>query len=67
MITQSAEKCPSDPFSCLFECLISAFLNACLLYFDVIMIHNELYSLIFSRRGFIITRILFFLAWLIRD
>ena len=42
MIIYSADKCPSDTVSCLFECLFSAFLNACMLYFDVIMIKNEL-------------------------
>ena len=67
MITYSAEKRPSDPVSCLYECFIYAFLNACMLSFDVIMINNEFGPLLFSRHCFRRPRILFFLAWLIRD
>ena len=36
------EKCTSYPIFCLFECYFSAFLNACLLYLEVITIRNEL-------------------------
>ena len=42
MITKSDDKFPPDPVYCLFECLFSAFFNACVLSFDVIMIINEL-------------------------
>ena len=66
MITQSADKCPLYPVSCLFECLFSAFLNSCMLYFDVIMIKNELCPLMFSHNFFRNLRSLFFLAWLSR-
>ena len=41
MITYSADKFPSYPFSLLFECLFSAILNACVLSFGIIMIRNE--------------------------
>ena len=41
MITYSANKCPSYHVFCLFECLFSAFFNACLISSDVIMIKNE--------------------------
>ena len=57
---------PSDPYPWLFECLFSAFFEACMLYFDVIMIKNELCPLVFSRHCFRRLRSLFFLAWLIR-
>ena len=56
MITDSAEKCPSDPFSCLYECFIYAFLNACMLSFDVIMINDEFGPPFFSRHCFSLPR-----------
>ena len=40
MITQNAEKFPSKPVFCLFECLFSTFVNSCLLYFDSKIINN---------------------------
>ena len=46
MITQSAEKSPSDPVFCLFECLFSAFVNDFLLSFSVININNQLCRLL---------------------
>ena len=49
MITYSVDKCPSDPVFCFFECLVSAFLNASLLFFYVIMINNEFFPLVLSR------------------
>ena len=52
MITYSADKFPSDLVSCLFECLFSAFLNACMLHFDVIMTKNELCPLMYFPRCF---------------
>ena len=42
MITLISERSPSGPVFCLFEYLFSAFLDPCLLSFDVIMINNEL-------------------------
>ena len=52
MITYISEKCPSDPVSCLFECLFSEFVYACLLSFDVIMMSNKLCPLMFSHHCF---------------
>ena len=45
-ITYSAEKCPSDPVSCLFECLFSDVFNTSVLSFDVMMIKDEYLSLV---------------------
>ena len=67
MITYSAEKYHSDPVTCLFESLISAFLNACVLSSDVIMINNGLCTLIFSHHFFKRLRRIFSLHWIIRD
>ena len=46
--------------------LFSAFLNAWLLSFEVIMIRNELFPCVFSRHWFRRLRRLLFLAWPIR-
>ena len=63
MITYIAEKFPSDPVSYLFECLFSAFLNACVLSFGVIMIRNEFPPLMFSHHYFRRTKSLFLIDW----
>ena len=52
MVTYSAEKYPVDTVSRLFECLISNFLDAYVLSFDLIMTRNELSPLIFSHNFF---------------
>ena len=59
MIIYSAEKVPSDPVFYLFECLFSIYLDACLLYFDIIMINNELCTLMFYHHWFRMLRIMF--------
>ena len=67
MITYSADKYPSDPFTCLFECLFSAFFNAGMFSFDVIIIKNELCPLMFYHHCFRRLRRIFSLAWRIRS
>ena len=66
MITKSADKFPTDPIFCLFESLFSAFFNACLLSFEIIMIENELPPLCYTISAFKILLILFFLDCPIR-
>ena len=62
MITFTSEKGPSDPVSCLFDCLFSTFWGTCLLSFAVIIINKLLCSLLLSHHYFIMLRRLFFLA-----
>ena len=62
MITYIANKCPSDPFPCLFECLFYAILDDCMLSFDVIMINDELFPIVFSHHCFIRFKKVLFLA-----
>ena len=60
-ITFTVDKFPSDPVSFLFDCLFSAFLDACLLSFDVITINKFLWHLVLSHHWFRSLRSLFFL------
>ena len=53
MITYGADKFPSDTALCLFESLLSAFLDVCFLSVDVIMLKNQFQSIVFSRCYFI--------------
>ena len=52
--------------SCLFECLFSALLNACMLSSDVIMIKNEFGLLCYLITAFEGLEASFFLDWVIR-
>ena len=67
MIIFNDNKCPSNPFYCLFEWLFPIFLNACMLSFGVIMIRNTLFPLMFSHHCFRRPKSLFSLAWIIRS
>ena len=62
----SEQKISLDPVTCLYECLFSVFLNACMLSFYVIMINNELSSLVFYNKFSISLISLFLFAWLIK-
>ena len=66
MIPYSTEKFTSDKFPCLLECLFSAFFDACVLSFDVIIIKDKLCPVVFYHHCFISLRSLLLISWLIR-